>query len=170
VVGFTSVARARSAREVISILERLFSAFDELADEHGLEKIKTIGDAYMAVAGAPVPRPDHARAAANMALGMIEATAQVARELECPIELRVGMHCGPANAGVVGKRKFFYDLWGDAVNVASRMESNGLPGRVHVSAEVEQALRGEYRFEERGTIDVKGIGQMKTYFLLGRSG
>jgi guanylate cyclase len=168
VAGFTPLARDAGADQVIVILNRLFTAFDELADRFGLEKIKTIGDAYMAVAGAPVARPDHARAAADMGLAMIDATARVAAELDRPLEIRIGMHSGAAIAGVIGRRKFFYDLWGDAVNVASRMETFGRPGRIQVSETVEAALRGEYRFEERGTIDVKGLGQMRTFFLLGR--
>ncbi len=167
VVGFTSLARAVGAGEVLAILDLLFTTFDGLADRYGLEKIKTIGDAYMAVAGAPRPRQDCVRAAAQMALAMVPATAQVAAEVGRPLELRVGVHAGPAIAGVIGRRKFAYDLWGDAVNVASRMELHGLPGRVQVSEAVATALDGGYRFEERGTIDIKGLGEMRTYFLLG---
>jgi guanylate cyclase len=168
VAGFTPLARDLTATQVIDLLDGLFSAWDGLADRFGLEKIKTIGDAYMAVAGAPVARADHVRAAADMALAMLTETANVAKELNRALEVRVGMHTGPAMAGVIGKRKFFYDIWGDAVNVASRMETSGQPGRIHVSAAVEAALRGEYLFEERGTIDVKGLGEMRTYFLLGQ--
>ena len=167
VAGFTAFARRADAAAVITLLDRVFTAFDALADRYGLEKIKTIGDAYMAVAGAPRPRPDHARAAADMALAMVDETARIAAELGHPLDVRVGIHSGSAMAGVIGRRKFAYDLWGDAVNVASRMESHGVPGRVHVSEAVEAALRGEYRFEERGVIEVKGLGQMRTFFLLG---
>lgn len=168
VVGFTSLAREAPADRVIAILNRVFSAFDELAEIHGLEKIKTIGDAYMAVAGAPDPRSDHAAAAADMALDMLAVTASCSTELHQPLELRVGMHSGPAIAGVIGRRKFAYDLWGDAVNIASRMESHGVAGRIQVSESVVALLDGKYSFEERGTIDVKGLGDMRTFFLLGR--
>ncbi len=169
VAGFAPLAREAGAAEVLAILDRLFTAFDVLADRYGLEKIKTIGDAYMAAAGAPEPRPDHVSAAADMALAMVDETARVALEVGRELTLRVGMHSGAAMAGVIGRRKFVYDLWGDAVNVASRMESHGVAGRIQVSAAVEAQLRGEYRFEERGTIEVKGLGQMRTYFLLGRA-
>jgi adenylate cyclase len=169
VAGFTSLTRKAGANEIIFILGRLFDAFDELADRFGLEKIKTIGDAYMAVAGAPQPRADHARAAADAALAMLEATERVSAEVSHPLSLRVGMDCGRAMAGVIGQRKFFYDLWGDAVNVASRMETLGAPGRIQVSPAVVSELGDAYRFEERGAIEVKGVGEMQTYFLLGRA-
>jgi adenylate cyclase len=168
VAGFTPMARKASADEVIGILDRLFTAFDALADKYGLEKIKTIGDAYMVVSGAPQRRPDHARAAADMALAMLGETARVAQDLGRELTLRVGMHSGAAAAGVIGKRKFIYDLWGDAVNVASRMETTGVPGRIHVSEEIEAALRDSYEFEDRGAVDVKGLGEMRTFFLVGR--
>jgi adenylate cyclase len=167
VAGFTPLARTTGADEVIEILDRLFSAFDSLADRYGLEKIKTIGDAYMAVAGAPEPRTDHVRAGADMALAMIDETARVGAELKRDLALRVGIHTGPAAAGVIGQRKFIYDLWGDAVNVASRMETHGVAGRIHVSEAVESALHNSYQFEERGGVDVKGLGEMRTFFLLG---
>jgi len=169
VAGFTLMARQKPAREVIAVLNEVFTAFDELAARHGLEKIKTIGDAYMAVAGAPDPRPDHAAAAADMALDMLAEVKRCAVSLGQPIELRVGIHSGPAIAGVIGRRKFAYDLWGDAVNVASRMESHGVPGKIQVSEQVRTTLDGAYRFEERGDIEVKGLGQMRTFFLLGRA-
>ncbi|MDP8905310.1 MAG: adenylate/guanylate cyclase domain-containing protein [Chloroflexota bacterium] len=170
VAGFTPLARRAGADRVIAILNRIFSAFDELAARHGLEKIKTIGDAYMAVAGAPVPRPDHAAAAADMALDMLAEIERCAADLGEPLQLRLGMHSGAAVAGVIGRRKFAYDLWGDAVNVASRMESHGVAGRIQVSQAVVAQLGGKYRVEERGTIDVKGVGEMRTFFLLGRAG
>jgi guanylate cyclase len=169
VAGFTPLARAAGAANTVALLDRVFSAWDELADRFGLEKIKTIGDAYMAVCGAPVARPDHVRAAADMALAMLPETARVASEMGRPLEVRIGMHTGAAMAGVIGKRKFFYDVWGDAVNVASRMETFGRPGRIHVSGAVEAVLRGQYRFEERGTMEIKGLGEMHTFFLLGRA-
>jgi class 3 adenylate cyclase len=167
VAGFTTLAREAGADNVLAILDSLFSAFDGLAERFGLEKIKTIGDAYMAVAGAPQPRPDHVRAAADMGLAMLDAAQHVSAEVGHDLPVRVGIHAGPAIAGVIGRRKFVYDLWGDAVNVASRMESHGVPGRIQVSDTVAAALSGEYRFEDRGTIDIKGLGSMHTYFLLG---
>jgi adenylate cyclase len=165
VANFSRLARQAEAGEVISILDRLFTTFDRLAEEHGLEKIKTIGDAYMAVAGAPESRPDHAQAAARMALAMLQEMraygAQTGRELD----LRIGLHSGHVVAGVIGRRKFAYDLWGDAVNLASRMESHGIAGRVHISESVADLLRDEYPLEERGPIEIKGLGLMRTYFL-----
>jgi class 3 adenylate cyclase len=169
VAGFTPFARRAGAARVIDVLDDLFSRFDELAARHGLEKIKTIGDAYMAVAGAPTPRPDHAAAAADMALEMLEACVTVGRHTGEPLQLRIGLHTGSAMAGVIGRRKFAYDLWGDAVNVASRMETHGVPGRIHVSEVVQSELGGRYLFEDRGTIEVKGLGDMHTFFLVGRA-
>ena len=169
VAGFTPFARRAGAARVIATLDDLFSGFDDLAARHGLEKIKTIGDAYMAVAGAPTPRPDHASAAADMALDMLDQVRTRADSLGEALTLRIGLHSGQAMAGVIGRRKFAYDLWGDAVNVASRMESQGVAGRIQVSDAVVAGLRLRYRFEERGTIEVKGLGEMRTYFLLGRA-
>lgn len=167
VAGFTPLARQAGADEVIAILNRVFSGFDELASRHGLEKIKTIGDAYMAVAGVPSARPDHAEAAAAMAFDMLAETGRAGAEVGRSLALRIGIHSGPAMAGVIGQRKFAYDLWGDAVNVASRMESHGVSGRIQVSEAVVALLDGKYRFEERGVIEVKGLGEMRTFFLLG---
>jgi adenylate cyclase len=168
VAGFTALARRAEAGEVIRILDAVFTAFDELAERHGLEKIKTIGDAYMAVAGAPVARPDHAQAAADMALAMMDEISRVGGRVGHELVLRIGLHSGPVAAGVIGRRKFAYDLWGDAVNVASRMELHGVPGRIQVSEAAAERLRDGYELEERGTIEVKGLGQMSTFFLLGR--
>ena len=167
VAGFTPLARRAGAQRVVTILDAIFSRFDELAERHGLEKIKTIGDAYMAVAGAPEPLPDHAAHAADMALEMLEACFAVASEVGEPLAVRIGLHSGQAMAGVIGRQKFAYDLWGDAVNVASRMETHGVAGKIHATEAVEAVLRGRYLFEERGTIDVKGLGEMRTFFLLG---
>jgi class 3 adenylate cyclase len=169
VAGFTPLARSAEASEVIAILNAVFTAFDDLADRHGLEKIKTIGDAYMAVAGAPEPRPDHAAAAADMALDMLAGIGPLAEKLGRPLELRIGLHTGPVAAGVIGRRKFAYDLWGDAVNVASRLETNGVPGRIHCSAALAEELASRYLFEERGIVEMKGLGEMRTYFLVGRA-
>jgi adenylate cyclase len=167
VAGFTGFVRAAAAGDVIDLLDRVFTEFDALAERHGLEKIKTIGDAYMAVAGAPQALDDHAGRAADMALDMLAAVERVGHDIGRPLELRVGLHSGPAMAGVIGQQKFAYDLWGDAVNVASRMESQGVPGRVQVSSAVVDLLGGRYRFEERGEIELKGLGPMRTFFLLG---
>jgi len=165
--GFTAYSRTADPRGLVELLDAVFSEFDRLAAEHGVEKIKTIGDAYMAVAGLPVPRPDHAAAAARMALGMHDAFAALARERGLPLALRIGIHSGPVVAGVIGRQKFSYDLWGDTVNLASRMESHGEPGRIHVSAATRELLGEAFRFEERGEVAVKGSGTMRTFFLLG---
>lgn len=167
VANFSPLARKAEPREVIGILDRLFSAFDALAEKHGLEKIKTIGDEYMAVAGAPRPRADHAEAAARMALEMLDDIERYNAESGRALQLRIGLHSGQVVAGVIGRRKFAYDLWGDAVNVASRMESHGTPGRVHVSETVANALDKRYLLEDRGAIEIKGLGQMRTFFVCG---
>jgi adenylate cyclase len=168
VAGFTPFARRAGAERVIATLDDLFTRFDELAERHGLEKIKTIGDAYMAVGGAPTPNRDHAAAAADTALEMLDAVKATSADIGEELNLRIGLHSGRAMAGVIGRNRFAYDLWGDAVNVASRMETHGAIGRIHVSEMVEQELRGRYRFEARGPIDVKGLGEMRTFFLLGK--
>ncbi len=166
IVGFTKVAERISAPKLVELLNEIFSAFDELAIHHGLEKIKTIGDAYMVVGGLPVERPDHAVAIAEMALDMQEAIARIDikhREAFC---MRIGIHTGPVVAGVIGTNKFIYDLWGDAVNLASRMESHGIPGCIQVSEATYNLLQDKYIFEKRGSIPVKGRGDMTTYLLL----
>jgi class 3 adenylate cyclase len=149
------------------MLNELFSAFDRLAEKHGLEKIKTIGDAYMVVAGIPTPIADHAIAMAHMALDMIDAIADYAKKTRTDLTIRVGMHTGSVVAGVIGEKKFIYDLWGDTVNTASRMESAGVPGRIHVSEVTYMQLREEFELEERGPIEIKGKGLMSTYLLVG---
>ena len=149
------------------MLDQIFSAFDELADRHGLEKIKTIGDAYMRAAGLPFPHQDHASAAARMALDMHETIKKFNNQSQSILQIRIGICTGPVIAGIIGRKKFIYDLWGNTVNTASRMESHGVPGRTQVAATTYEFLRDRYRFEERGTIDVKGKGSMKTYFLCG---
>jgi class 3 adenylate cyclase len=165
--GFTAYSRTADPRRLVELLDAVFSEFDRLAAAAGVEKIKTIGDAYMAAAGLPVPRPDHAPAAAVLALGMQESFAAIAREHGLPLSLRVGIHSGPVVAGVIGRQKFSYDLWGDTVNLASRMESHGEPGRIHVSAATRALLGDRYRFEPRGELAVKGSGPMESFFLLG---
>ena len=166
--GFTEFSQHTDARHLVGLLDEIFSAFDHLAHIHGVEKIKTIGDAYMAVAGLPVPRPDHADAVAAMALGMQAAFRDVMASRSLGLEVRIGMHSGPVVAGVIGRHKFSYDLWGDTVNLASRMESHGEPSRIHVSEATRLLLADRFRFADRGEVTVKGKGPMRTFFLLGR--
>jgi class 3 adenylate cyclase len=167
IVGFTELSQRLSPDALVRMLNRIFSAFDDLAERLGLEKIKTIGDAYMVACGLPLARADHAQAIARMALEMQRALAKLNAEEGYGLQVRIGMHSGPVVAGVIGKRKFIYDLWGDTVNTASRMESSGLPGAIQVTAEVFERLRGEFEFEPRGAVSVKGMGEMQTYLLLG---
>jgi adenylate cyclase len=167
-VGFTQFSARITAEELVSRLNELFQAFDSLAEAYGVEKIKTIGDAYMVAGGLPIPQPDHAERIADMALGMLGAVEEYNARAEEPLEIRIGIHTGPVVAGVIGSSKFAYDLWGDTVNTASRMESNSLPGRIHVSEAIHDLLRARYRLESRGIIEVKGKGEMKTYFLEAR--
>ena len=169
IVEFTPIADRLPPDEVVALLNRVFSAFDLLADHHNLEKIKTIGDAYMVAGGLPIPRPDHAEAVAEMALDMTEEVDRCGREVGLPLAIRVGIDTGPVVAGVIGRRKFIYDLWGDTVNTASRMESHGLAGQIQVTSRAYDRLRGRYELRERGEIDVKGKGPMRTYLLLGRA-
>ena len=164
-VGFTEAASRTAPGRLVEDLNRLFSAFDALTGALGVEKIKTIGDAYMAGAGLPEPRPDHAEAVAELALRMLEAVERLNREAGTAFQVRIGMHTGPVVAGVIGTHKFTYDVWGDTVNVASRLEAHGLPGRVHVSDEVRRALGHRYEFEPRGAIGLRGRGRMETFFL-----
>jgi len=166
IVNFTPLCAHVSCQEVVNGLNEVFSRFDELSERHGLEKIKTIGDAYMVTAGVPLPRQDHAEAIAEMALDMQKTARSICLfSLDRPILLRIGINSGEVVAGVIGRKKFIYDLWGDTVNVASRMESQGVPGRIQVSENTYQLLKHMYDFECRGEIDVKGKGIMQTYFL-----
>jgi len=165
-VGFTSLASHVPPNELLPMLDGIFSAFDELADQHGLEKIKTIGDAYMVVAGVPEPVPDHAQVLAAMGLDMVRAIEVEAERRGVNLQVRVGIHTGPVVAGVIGKRKFSYDLWGDTVNVASRMESSGVPGRVQVSEATVAKLGAHFVLEERGPVAVKGKGEMRAWLLV----
>lgn len=167
IVDFTPRATRMRAPELVSFLNRVFTHFDDLADRHQLEKIKTIGDAYMIAGGMPEPRPDHASAVADMALEMLAVTKQISDEMGETLAVRIGIHTGPAVAGVIGTRKFFYDVWGDTVNTASRLESYGSPGRIQVSKETYEILSGHYTFEERGIIDIKGKGEVQAYYLTG---
>jgi class 3 adenylate cyclase len=168
IVGFTVLSTRKSGSEVVRLLSAVFSTFDELAERYELEKIKTIGDAYMAVGGLPEPKTDHAQRVAEMALEMREQLKALVEMLGEPLEIRIGVHSGPVVAGVIGTRKFSYDLWGDTVNTASRMESHGVPGEIQVSEETWSLLRDRYALEERGVVHIKGKGDMRTFFLRSR--
>jgi class 3 adenylate cyclase len=168
-VDFTRSSRRIGPAQVVQALNELFSAFDRLAQRHGLEKIKTIGDAYMVAGGLPTPRPDHAEAIAEMALAMQQEVARRADPSGQPLQVRIGIDTGPVEAGVIGTAKFSYDLWGDTVNTASRMESHGVAGCIQVTARTYARLRDGYRFQRRGPIPIRGMGEMVTYFLLGRN-
>lgn len=168
IVGFTSLSARLEPMELVAGLNQIFSAFDALTEKYGLEKIKTIGDAYMVAGGIPIARPDHAQAIAAMALEMRQEMHRLNAVLGEPLEIRIGIHSGPVVAGVIGIRKFIYDLWGDAVNIASRMESHGQPGCIHVTDATYALLKDDYCLEPRGTIVVKGRGEMQTYWLSDR--
>ena len=168
VVDFTPLAEAMPPADVVGILDHLFSHFDTLAERYGLEKIKTIGDCYMVAAGVPTPRPDHARALARMALDMVDAMRSSDDVGHLGLELRIGINSGPVVAGVIGRKRFLYDLWGDAVNTASRMESHGTPGRIQITRATYELLAGEFDCEPRGTIAIKGKGEMEVWYLVGR--
>ena len=164
-VDFTELAASLPPERVVELLGRLFARFDALAAGLGLEKIKTIGDGYMVAGGVPETRFDHAAAVAGMAIAMIDAATATANEFGDPLHLRIGLHSGPLAAGVIGTHKFVYDVWGDTVNIASRMEKYGAPGRIHVSAVTRALLGDNFCFEPRGEIQVKGKGMMETFFL-----
>jgi len=166
IVGFTPLSATMEPRALVELLNSIFSRFDELARAHGLEKIKTIGDAYMAAAGLPTPRDDHARAAAEMALAMREEIGRIA---DGKLALRIGLHAGAVVAGVIGVSKYSYDLWGDTVNTASRMESHGAPGAIHATADFRAFAGDGFVWQERGAIDIKGKGTMRTFYLAGRA-
>jgi adenylate cyclase len=169
-VGFTPLSSKMSPPDLVALLDEIFSAFDELAAERGLTKIKTIGDAYMVAAGVPDARRDHAEAIADFALAMVEVVKARSRSIGEPLEMRVGIHVGPVVAGVIGKRTLAYDLWGDTVNIASRMESHGAPGRIHVTEAAQSALDDTFDFEDRGLCEIKGKGRLRTFYLVGRKG
>jgi class 3 adenylate cyclase len=167
-VGFTALSSHTSATEIVDMLNGLFSLFDEAAAELGIEKIKTIGDCYMAVCGLPRPCSDHAEKMARMAIRMRDATEQYGRQVGLPLQLRIGLNSGPVVAGVIGATKFIYDLWGDTVNLASRMESTGVPGQIQVTRSVYERLKDQFEFESRGKVQVKGKGEIETWLLLGK--
>jgi adenylate cyclase len=167
-VAFTKLSSRLSAGDLVRLLNGLFSEFDRLALDLGVEKIKTVGDAYMVAGGLPEPRADHAHAVADMALAMIETVERMNCELPMPLQMRIGIHSGDVVAGVIGTHKFVYDIWGDAVNIASRMESHGMPNRIQVSAATRRHLHERFTLQPHGSVDIKGKGPMETYFLLGR--
>jgi class 3 adenylate cyclase len=169
IVDFLPLSNSMPPTEMVKMLNSVFSTFDALVDEYGLEKIKTTGDCYMVVGGLPLPRADHLEAIAGMALDVLVSTAQFQRSDGRPFQLRIGIHTGPVVAGVIGTKKFAYDLWGDTVNIASRMESQGLPDAIQVTQDVYGRLQGCFRFEPRGEITIKGKGNMMTYLLLSRA-
>ena len=168
-VNFTELASVLNPTELVDLLNEIVSAFDRLADKYGLEKIKTIGDAYLVVGGLPIPVDNHAVAIADMALAMQEEIAKFRKVNNTPFQLRIGINTGSVVAGVIGLKKFVYDLWGDAVNVASRMESLGLAGEIQVTETTYQLIKDKYELEKRGEIVVKGKGNMTTYFLKGKN-
>ncbi|MDT5386418.1 MAG: adenylate cyclase, partial [Mycobacterium sp.] len=168
IAGYTKRASDTPPTELVRFLDALYTDLDGLVDRHGLEKVKTSGDSYMVVSGVPEPRPDHLDALASLALDMAEAVAGLTDPQGREVPLRIGVASGPVVAGVVGARKFFYDVWGDAVNVAARMESTDVEGRIQVPDNVYQLLSERFEFEERGEIEVKGKGLMHTWYLIGR--
>ncbi len=163
--GFVAMARTLGPEKTVALLNKLVSRFDELAERHGVEKIKTIGDAYMVASGVPEPRADHAVALALMALDMIDAARDISNETNLPINIRAGMASGPMMAGVIGKRKFSYDVWGDPVNLASRLEQASVPGSILICPNCHEALVAHFHLEPRGLIDVKGVGAQETWYL-----
>jgi class 3 adenylate cyclase len=167
ITGFTPLSAEMPPQDLVAALDEVFTAFDDIAQRHGLEKIKTIGDAYMAVGGVPTPRDDHARAIAHMALEMRDLVAQRTFFGTRQLRMRIGIHTGPAVAGVIGRKKFIYDLWGDTVNTASRMESHGAPGEIHLSDATRAVLGEGWLLEERGAAEIKGKGLMHTWWLKG---
>ncbi len=167
-VDFSTLANQTDAQELVALLNDLFSRFDRLADRHGLEKIKTIGDCYLVVGGLPVPSARHATGVAEMALAMLADLAELNQQRGLQLHMRIGMHSGPVVAGVIGSRKFTYDLWGVAVNLAQRVQASGIPDRVNVSANTYELLKKDFLLTERGTVECKGQGLVRTYLLDGK--
>jgi adenylate cyclase len=168
IVEFTALSEGMSPKTLVSLLDDLFTLFDELAREHGVEKIKTVGDCYMAVSGVPEERADHAPVLADMALEMVEALKEFNRNRGTSLQIRIGLNTGPVVAGVIGRSKFIYDLWGDTVNTASRMESTGVPDRVQVTEQMQRALALKFQLESRGEVEVKGKGRLPAWLLIQR--
>lgn len=167
-VNFTVLSGGMAPQPLVALLDDIFTQFDALATRYQVEKIKTIGDCYMAVCGVPEPRVDHAAALADLALEMVESMESFNRSHGTALQIRVGLHTGPVVAGVIGRSKFIYDLWGDTVNLASRMESTGVPDRIQVTEDMQKALAAQFELEERGEVEIKGKGRLRTWFLLGR--
>ncbi len=165
-VGFTEISSIASPQELVELLNHIFSIFDQLSQDYGLEKIKTIGDEYMVAGGIPLPKADHAQAIAQMALAMQRSMEKFTFRQQS-ISLRIGINSGAVVAGVIGTKKFSYDLWGDTVNVASRMQSSGMSGKIQVTETTYQLLKDKYKFIERGLVNIKGKGEMMTYWLVG---
>ncbi|MDY7020649.1 MAG: adenylate/guanylate cyclase domain-containing protein, partial [Cyanobacteriota bacterium] len=165
IVGFTELSGKMPPADLVQLLGKIFSRFDHLADKHNLEKIKTIGDAYMVVSGLPIPQENYAQAIANMALDMKQTLQEFNQETEQKFQMRIGIAIGPVVAGVIGVKKFIYDLWGDTVNIASRMESHGIANEIQVTEATYNILKDDYELERRGSILVKGKGEMTTYWL-----
>ncbi len=170
IVGFVPISHSLGALRTVAMLNHLFKRFDKLAAEHGVEKIKTIGDAYMAVSGVPYPSPDHAARLARMALGMHAIAERTGAKFGLPLKIRIGIAEGPVMAGVIGTKRFGYDIWGDTVNLAARLENSGKEDRIHVSRSFRDALAGEFVFFRRGVRTIKGVGEIETFYLLGRPG
>ena len=168
IANFNELSAGKGPTEVVGLLNLVYTAFDGLCERHGVEKIKTIGDAFIAAAGVPDPRPDHAEAAADLALAMQQEVVRLNTGLRDPFSLKIGMDCGPVVAGVIGTTKFAYDVWGRAVDTAAQMEVYGLPGGIQVTANVYRRLRDKYMFESRGTFYVQGEGDVDTYLLRGK--
>lgn len=167
IVGFTAMSSTMSPHELVTVLNEVFTVFDDLVDAHNLEKVKTIGDAYMVIGGMHDDAPDHTERVADLALDLSARLDAIEAASRLGVRFRIGINCGPVVAGVIGTKKFIYDVWGDTVNLAARMESLGVPGRIQVSGAVEERLRGRYRLEARGLIEVKGKGSLPTWFLVG---
>ena len=168
VVDFTPMAERVPPVRVVEMLDQLFGHFDTLAERYAVEKIKTLGDCYMAASGIPLPRPDHARCLALMALDMLDAVRKHGAVGSLGFELRIGINSGPVVAGVIGRKRFLYDLWGDAVNTAGRMQSDGTPGRIQITRATYELLKDEFVCEPRGNVSIKGKGEMETWYLVGR--
>lgn len=168
IVNFTPMSAGLPAAEVVGMLNEIFCGFDSLSERRGLEKIKTIGDAYMVGAGIPIPRDDHAEVVAETALDMLDVIASFNRRHGKALSIRIGINSGPVVAGVIGTKKFIYDIWGDAVNTASRMESQGLKGGIQITEATYKHLQDSYVFDDRGMVVIKGKGEMHTYMLKGR--
>lgn len=166
-VGFTPLSAALPPNEMVELLDEVFTGFDALVEKYGLEKIRTIGDSYMVASGVPRARPDHAHALASMALEMSAFIRNRPGRETRPLDFRIGLGSGPVVAGIIGRKKFIYDLWGDSVNMASRMESHGIPGRIQITRDSYELIKDAFECEPRGLIEVKGKGQMETWFLLG---